>query len=85
VTANLTINMAANIGFETGLTFLGFGLPFGIPSLGRLVFNAATPQGLRYYWWQWAPAALLIIIVMLCVNFVGQALNRAADAKKRSV
>ena len=84
-TANFTINLASNIGFETGLTFLGFGLPFGIPSLGRLVFFAATPQALRFYWWQWLPAALLIVIVMLCINFVGQALNRAADAKKRSV
>jgi peptide/nickel transport system permease protein len=85
MTANLTIQLAANIGFETGLTFLGFGLPFGTPSLGRLVFNAARPEALRNYWWQWLPAALLIIVVMLCVNFVGQALNRAADAKKRSV
>ena len=84
-TANLTIQLAMNIGFETGLTFLGFGLPFGIPSLGRLVFYAATPQALRFYWWQWLPAALLIVITMLCINFIGQALNRAADAKKRSV
>ena len=84
-TANLTINLAMNIGFETGLTFLGFGVPFGTPSLGRLVYYAATPAALRYYWWQWLPASLLIIIVMLCINFVGQALNRAADAKKRMV
>ncbi|MCL2056039.1 MAG: ABC transporter permease [Oscillospiraceae bacterium] len=85
MTANLTIQLAANIGFETGLTFLGFGVPFGTPSLGLLVYNAATPQALRHYWWQWLPAALLIVIVMLCINFIGQALNRAADAKKRSI
>jgi len=84
-TATLTLNMAYNIGFETGLTFLGFGLPIGTPSLGRLVFYAATPHALRNYWWQWLPAALLIIIMMLCINFVGQALNRAADAKKRTI
>jgi peptide/nickel transport system permease protein len=84
-TANLTLNLAYNVGFETGLTFLGFGLPLGTPSLGRLVFYAASPQALRNYWWQWLPAALLIIVMMLCINFVGQALNRAADAKKRTI
>jgi len=84
IVSNLTINLAANMGVETGLTFLGFGLPFGTPSLGRLVFYARTPINLTDRWWLWLPAALLIIVMMLCINFVGQALNRAADAKKRT-
>ena len=83
--SNFTINLAANMGIETGLTFLGFGLPIGSPSLGRLVFYAATPANLTGRLWLWLPAALLIVIMMLSVNFVGQALNRAADAKKRTV
>jgi peptide/nickel transport system permease protein len=82
-TANLTIAMAGNVGIETGLTMLGLGLPHGTPSLGRLIFYGITPQAMRGRWWQWIPAALLVIIMMLCINFVGQALNRAADAKKR--
>jgi len=85
VVSNLTLNLAFNMGIETGLTFLGFGLPFGTPSLGRLVFYARTPANLTERAWLWLPAALLIIIMMLCINFVGQALNRAADAKKRTV
>ena len=85
IVSNFTINLAANMGVETGLTFLGFGLPFATPSLGRLVFYAATPANMTDRPWLWLPAALLIIVMMLCVNFVGQALNRAADAKKRSV
>ena len=85
IVSNLTINMAANMGVETGLTFLGFGLPFGTPSLGRLVAYARTPTYMTDRLWMWLPAALLIIIMMLCINFVGQALNRVADAKKRKV
>lgn len=85
IVSNLTLILAANIGLETGLTFLGFGLPTGTPSLGRLVFYARTPANLTGRLWLWLPAALLIIIMMLCVNFVGQALNRAADAKKRTI
>ena len=85
IVSNVTLILAANIGLETGLTFLGFGLPFGTPSLGRLVFYARTPANLTDRQWLWLPAALLIVIMMLCVNFVGQALNRAADAKKRTI
>jgi len=83
--SNFTLTLAANMGIETGLTFLGFGLPFGSPSLGRLVEYARSPDNLVLRPWLWLPAALLIIIMMLCINFVGQALNRAADAKKRLV
>jgi len=34
IITNLTMSFAANIGIETGLTFLGFGLPAKTPSLG---------------------------------------------------
>ena len=83
IVSTITINMAMNMGIETGLTFLGFGLPFGSPSLGRLVYYARTPTNMTDRPWLWLPAALLIIIMMLSINFVGQALNRVADAKKR--
>ena len=84
ITSNFTLVLAATMGIETGLTFLGFGLPHGTPSLGRLVFNARVPYDMQNRVWLWLPAALLIILMMLCINFVGQALNRAADAKKRT-
>ena len=38
VIVNMTLTLAGNIGLETGLTFLGFGLPAGTPSLGTLDF-----------------------------------------------
>jgi len=85
IVSNVTMQLATNMGIETGLTFLGFGLPFGSPSLGRLISFARTPTILQERQWIWLPSAFLIIIMMLCINFVGQALNRAADAKKRSV
>ena len=31
IITNLTMNFAANIGIETTLTFLGFGLPANVP------------------------------------------------------
>jgi peptide/nickel transport system permease protein len=85
ISSFLTIMLAGNMGLETGLTFLGFGLPPGTPSLGTLIANARNPATMQNRPWQWLPAALLVFILMLCINFVGQALNRAADAKKRKV
>lgn len=83
IIVNLTLTLAANMGLETGLTFLGFGLPFNTPSLGTLISYAAVPENMQRRPWQWLPAALLIVIMMLSINFVGQAVKRAADAKQR--
>ncbi|MGE7948205.1 ABC transporter permease [Lysinibacillus sp. NPDC093688] len=79
----LTLNFAGNVGIETGLSFLGFGLPPTTPSLGTLVSYATNPIVLSTKWWIWLPASLLILILMLGINYVGQALRRAADAKQR--
>lgn len=85
IIVNLTLNLAANMGLETGLTFLGFGLPFNTPSLGTLISYASVPENMQRRPWQWLPASLLIVVMMLCINFVGQAVKRAADAKQRVV
>jgi peptide/nickel transport system permease protein len=83
IIVNLTLNLAGNIGIESGLTFLGFGLPESTPSLGTLVSYASNPDVLQNKWWIWLPASLLILVMMLCINFIGQALKRAADARQR--
>lgn len=83
IIVNVTLNFAANIGIETGLSYLGFGLPTSVPSLGTLVSYAQSPDILENKWWVWLPASLLILVLMLCINYVGQALKRSADAKQR--
>ncbi|MCL2620598.1 MAG: ABC transporter permease [Defluviitaleaceae bacterium] len=81
----LTLTLANNIGLEIGLTFLGFGLPPGTPSLGTLLALASVPVVMEHRMWQWLPPALIILTLALCVNFVSQAVNRAADARQRLV
>lgn len=77
------LTLAANMGIETGLSYLGFGLPINTPSLGTLVNYARTPGAMTDYLWLWLPATLLILVMMLCINYVGQAIKRASDAKQR--
>ena len=83
IIVDTTLGLAGNIGIETGLTFLGFGFPPSTPSLGTLVGYATDPEVMASKLWIWLPASLLILIMMLCINYVGQALKRAADARQR--
>ncbi|WP_265459170.1 ABC transporter permease [Enterococcus sp. HY326] len=83
IITNLTINFAGNIGIETTLTFLGFGLPTSVPSLGTLIGYAKSGEILANRSWIWLPASLLILVMMLSINYVGQAFKRSADARQR--
>ncbi|WP_018923448.1 ABC transporter permease subunit [Salsuginibacillus kocurii] len=83
IIVTMTLNLAANIGIESGLSFLGFGFPESTPSLGTLISYATNPTTLEQRWWIWVPASILILVLMLCINNVGQALRRATDAKQR--
>lgn len=83
IIVTMTLNLAANIGLESGLSFLGFGFPESTPSLGTLVSYARNPQTLEFRWWIWLPASVLILVLMLSINNVGQALKRATDARQR--
>ncbi|MFS0780949.1 ABC transporter permease [Bacillus sp. 1P06AnD] len=83
IIVELTLNFAGNIGIETGLSFLGFGLPSDVPSLGTLISYSTNPEVISGKWWIWLPASILILVLMLGINYVGQALRRAADSKQR--
>lgn len=83
IIVTMTLNLAANIGIESGLSFLGFGFPEDTPSLGTLLSYARNPQVLQHRWWIWLPAALLILFLMLAVRNVGEAMKRATDARQR--
>jgi len=83
IIVNMTLNTAANIGLETGLSFLGFGFPFEIPSLGTLVSAASNSVVLQHRWWIWLPAALFVVVLMLAINTIGRTLHRATDARLR--
>jgi peptide/nickel transport system permease protein len=82
---NVVMTMSGSIGIEVGLTILGFGLPIGTPSLGTIIQNATILANLQNRWWTWLPGVLLMFVMMMSINFVGQAMQRAADPKQRLV
>ena len=83
IIVNLILRLAGNIGIETGLTYLGFGLPYTTPSLGTLISAAKTQDIIENKMWVWLPATILILVMMLCINYIGQAFQRAEDARQR--
>ncbi|EJU20050.1 ABC transporter, permease protein [Peptoanaerobacter stomatis] len=83
IIVDATLALAGNVGIETSLSFLGFGLPASTPSLGTLIAYASKPEIIQYKLYVWLPAAILLLVIMLCINYIGQALRRASDAKQR--
>nr|WP_255695396.1 ABC transporter permease [Salinicoccus sp. ID82-1] len=83
IIVNGTLSLAANIGIESGLSFIGFGFPEDTPSLGTLMAYATNAQTLQHRPWIWVPAAIMILVLMLCVRNIGEAMRRAGDARQR--
>lgn len=83
IITNLTLSLSGNIGIETGLSFLGFGLPPETPSLGTLISAANNPDVIQNKTWVWLPAVLVILALMLSINYIGQAFQRVADSRQR--
>jgi len=85
IAANVVLTMSTTIGVEVGLALLGYGMPVGTPSLGTFIAAAASLGNLQNRWWMWAPGIVLMFIMMMSINFVGQAITRIADPRQRRV
>ncbi|WP_297818781.1 ABC transporter permease [uncultured Lactobacillus sp.] len=80
---DVVLTVAGNIGVETSLSFLGYGLPPSTPSLGTLIGFANDPVNVTTRPWLWLPATILLLLISLSINYVGRALQRAGDARQR--
>ena len=80
---DVVLTVAGNIGIETSLSFLGYGLPTTTPSLGTLIGFANDPVNVTTRPWLWLPATVLLLVISLSINYVGRALQRAGDARQR--
>lgn len=78
-----TITFATMIVAESGLSFLGFGVPQEVPSWGNMLSSASEPDVLQFKWWIWIPPALIITITILSINFIGEGLKDALNPKSR--
>lgn len=78
-----TLLLAAMIVAETGLSYLGFGVPVGTPSWGNMLQAARDPGTLSGKWWIWIPPGLAITFTILSINFIGEGFKDAFNPKSR--
>ena len=83
IIVNTTLLMSQAIVLEAALSFLGFGIRAPQVSLGQLIneYQSAFASRPWLFWW----AGLFIILIALCVNFVGDGLRDAFDPRMNTV
>jgi peptide/nickel transport system permease protein len=79
--ASVTFAINLAILLESGLSFLGVGIPLPIPSWGNMLETARSLDVLQDGPWMWIPPATMIVLTVLSVNFIGDGLRDALDPK----
>jgi ABC-type dipeptide/oligopeptide/nickel transport system permease subunit len=81
IIVNTTLLMSAAILLETALSYLGFGIQAPDISLGQIIseYKEAFRTRPWLFWWP----GLLIVMIALCVNFIGDGLRDAFDPRQR--
>jgi peptide/nickel transport system permease protein len=80
VVVNGTLAVGTAILTEAAISFLGLGIQYPLPSLGSLV---ASGKEYPAAWWLTIFPGLVIVLIVLCVNFVGDGLRDALDPQQR--
>jgi len=83
IIVNATLLVGTAIVIETALSFLGFGIAPPDTSLGRLVAEGAVASRTR--WWLFYMPGLYLVLISLCINFVGDGLRDAIDPQQKRV
>src|SRR5699024_4260272 len=76
-----TLLLATYVVAETGLSFIGVGVPIDIPSWGNMLHLARETDVLQNKTWMWVPPVILITLTILSINFVGEGLKDAFNPK----
>jgi peptide/nickel transport system permease protein len=79
--ATLTFAISAAILLEAGLSFLGVGIPLPTASWGNMLESARSLDVLQDGPWMWVPPAVMILLTVLSINFIGDGLRDALDPK----
>ncbi len=76
-----TFRTASAIIMESSLSFLGMGVQPPQASWGNILFSAQSITVLSTQPWLWVPPGILLILTVSSINFLGDGLRDALDAK----
>ena len=71
--------MALSMLDEAALSFLGMGVQPPTASLGNMLNGAQSITVLTKQPWLWLPPGILIVVLVISINFIGDALRDALD------
>lgn len=71
--------MAISMLDEAALSFLGMGVQRPMASLGNMLNGAQSITVLTSQPWLWLPPGIMIVVLVVSINFVGDALRDAFD------
>ncbi|MFT3943768.1 MAG: ABC transporter permease [Ancrocorticia sp.] len=75
ILVNATLAVAGAILAETALSFLGLGVTQPDPSWGNMLSAAQSMRVLSNEPWLWVPPGIAIALMVLAINFIGDALS----------
>lgn len=81
IVVNATLMMATMILVESGLSFIGMGVPQPTPTWGNMITEAQSLRILRFHPEAWIPPGLAILLTVLSINFIGDGLRDALNPK----
>src|SRR5699024_2316006 len=76
-----TLLLATYVVAETGLSFIGVGVPIDISSCANIVHLDRDTYVLQNKRWMWVPPAILITLTILSINFIAEGLKDAFNPK----
>jgi peptide/nickel transport system permease protein len=76
-----TFKTAQAIITESALSFLGLGVQPPTASWGNILYYAQSISILANKVWMWLPAGIMLILTVLCINFLGDGIRDALDTK----
>jgi peptide/nickel transport system permease protein len=82
IVVNATFQVADAILVLAVLSYLGFGLPPPAATWGGMLSDGSS-YIFAGYWWQVYPVGILIVIVVVAFNFLGDALRDLLDVRLR--
>ncbi len=77
---DVTVNVSSVILLETGLSYFGFGVQPPAVSLGTLIGDGTGTADPSYQSWLWIYPGIMLLILVLSVNFIGDGLRDALDS-----
>ncbi|GAF63438.1 dipeptide ABC transporter permease protein [Bacillus sp. TS-2] len=81
ILVNATFGVAFAILTEASLSFLGMGVQPPTASWGNMLSEAQSISILADRPWLWLPPGIMIVIVVLSINFIGDGIRDAMDPK----